>query len=86
MKKLKMSTYKLADSPRMSEPATEIQIKWLEASFDVYDKTKSYTKRDCAEIIANFPASQEQIRLLQKKGYDVSSGVTIGQFNATIRI
>lgn len=48
--------------------------KW---GYDV--KNTHYTKEMVKEIYLNRPAEQKIINLLKTKGYDVSSGVTVGQ-------
>lgn len=72
---------KLANTGKLAEPATEAQKNWLRTMG--CDMSKSYTKADAANIIADSPANERQKKYLEERGYDVSN-LTIGQFQATI--
>lgn len=70
---------KISNSTRMQEPATEAQLQWIaRLGYDTVNIT--YTKFQCSEIISNQSASPKQIALLKYKGYDVSNGVTLAEF------
>ncbi len=70
---------KHSDSMKMKEPATVAQLGWLQKlGHDIM--TMGYTKLDATRLISVSPASNAQINLLRYKGYDVSKGVTIGEF------
>jgi superfamily II DNA or RNA helicase len=74
---LKLPTPKIITSMRMQEPATQKQLEWI-AKGGGYDIVNiNYTKEMCAEIISKFLASDKQIWLLAREGYDVSQGVTV---------
>ncbi len=66
---------KLIFSQKYSEPATEGQLKVLERlEYDIVNN--SYNKFQCAQIIGDQPASQEEVNNLISAGYNVSRGVT----------
>ncbi len=66
---------RLIFSQKYSEPATEGQLKVIERlGFDVVNN--SYNKFQCAQIIGDQPASQEEVNNLISAGYNVSRGVT----------
>lgn len=69
---------KISTSIRMTEPATEKQLSLIE-SWGYNTNETNYTKAMASEIITNRPASAKQIGFLKWKGYDVSSGVTMGE-------
>jgi len=61
------------------EPATEKQLAWLQREgYDIVNNT--FTKGQCSEIINNFAANSGQIWFLKKNGYDISKGVTMGEY------
>lgn len=75
---------KISNSTRMQEPATEAQLQWIaRLGYDTVNVT--YTKFQCSEIISNQSASPKQIALLKYKGYDVSGGVTLAEFQAAMK-
>lgn len=75
---LKLPVIKISNSIRMLEPATLAQLEWIaREGYDVMNL--NYTKKMCTDIISNLPASEKQIWVLAKEGYDVSQGVTVGE-------
>lgn len=75
---LKLPEYKVWDSPRMQEEATDKQIDFLR-KLGVYEEGVLYTKQMASEAISNQPASGWQKRQLREWGYD-PEGATIGHF------
>ena len=59
--------------------ATPAQIQFIK-NLGLYDEEIEYTKALASEAISNAPAQGWQISQLKKWGYDVSDGVSIGQF------
>jgi hypothetical protein len=76
---LKLPQVKVYDSEKMLEPATEKQLDWLKR-VGVWKEDVEYTKKQASELISNLPCYESQIRYLAIKGYDVTYGATIGQF------
>jgi len=76
---LKLPEVTVWNSPKMADPATEKQIQWLKA-MNVWQEDVEYTKAMASELISNQPAKEWQIRYLGQHKYDVSSRVTIGQY------
>lgn len=75
---LQLPKVKISDSWRMREAATPAQLKWLaEEGHDIINNT--FTKGQASEYITNLPASDKQIWVLKKAGYEVSNGVTRGE-------
>lgn len=80
---LKLPKVRTIRSEKMLEPATPKQLAWLASEgYDVVNN--EYTKRDCSEIISNLPAKPYQVEQLRKLGYDVSKGVTFGEYQAVV--
>lgn len=71
-------------SDRWQEPATEKQLAWI-ARLGYDTVNVQYTKQQCSEIISIQNASTAQIALLRHKGYDVSNGVTIAEFQKAMQ-
>ncbi len=72
---LSLPKFKISNSIKMQEPATEGQLKWIkDLGYDVINN--HYTYKMAAEIISNLPATDKQIYVIKKYGYDISSGVT----------
>ena len=70
---------KIINSVKMQEPASEAQLRWIaQLGYDTLNVT--YTKFQCSEIISAQSASAKQIGWLKWKGYDVSMGVTVAEF------
>ena len=82
MKKL-IDPPKISNNKRMNEPATDMQLLWLKKN-KLYKEGKKYSKRQCSKILSNQPANSKQILRLKEYGYDVSKGVTVGQWMATV--
>lgn len=80
---LKLPEVHVWDSIKMLEPATEAQLKWMK-NIGVYEEGIEYTKKQASEFISNSKAAYWQIKKLIDLGYDVSTGVTIGQYQAAI--
>jgi superfamily II DNA or RNA helicase len=76
---LKLPEVTVWDSARMEEPATQAQLDWL-IRLGVYDPDAEYTKKQASEFITFSQAAPWQIKKLAQWGYDVSEGVTVGQF------
>jgi superfamily II DNA or RNA helicase len=76
---LKLPKVEISGSPKMLDPATPAQIQFLK-NLGIYDEEVEYTKALASEAISNNPAQAWQIRKLKAWGYDVSNGVSIGQF------
>lgn len=66
------------------EPATEKQIMWLKRE-GVYEEGCEYTKGQASELISQFPATEAQLRMISRLGYDVSFGLTIGQVDLIMK-
>lgn len=72
---IQLPKFKISNSIKMREPATEGQLKWIkDLGYDVINN--HYTYKMAAEIISNLPATDKQIYIIKKHGYDVSGGVT----------
>ncbi len=81
---LALPKVKISDSIRMEEPATEKQLEWISRlGYDIVNV--EYTKKMCSEIISSQSASAKQIGLLKWKGYDVSNGVTLHEFQEAMK-
>ena len=81
---LKLPVPKIIAGMRMQEAATQSQLDWIaREGYDIVNI--HYTKQMCAEIISKFPASEKQIWLLAKEGYDVSQGVTVTEAKLAFR-
>jgi len=76
---LKLPKVLISGSPKMLEQATPAQIKFL-VNLGLYDESIEYTKALASEAISNAPAQGWQIKKVKEWGYDVSDGVSIGQF------
>lgn len=76
---LKLPEFKVWNSEKMLEPATEKQIKWIK-EMGVYQEDIEYTKAMASELISNQPAKEWQVRWLAERRYDVSNGCTLGQY------
>jgi len=63
----------------MHEPATDSQITFMQ-SLGVYNPDYEYTKSLASEFINNCPAQTWQLRKVAAWGFDVSEGVTMGQY------
>jgi superfamily II DNA or RNA helicase len=71
-------------SPKMKEPATEKQLKWIKKlGFPVKDII--YTKGMASRIISDSPAWRSDLTELMNIGYDISSGVTKGEYEQAIK-
>lgn len=81
---LKLPKVQISGSPKMLEPATEAQIRFMQ-SIGVYQEDVEYTKALASEAISNAPAYPRQMRWLKEKGYDVSGGATIGQYQKALQ-
>ena len=81
---LKLPKVSISGSPKMLEPATEAQIRFMQ-SIGVYQEDVEYTKALASEAISNAPAYPKQMRWLKEKGYDVSGGATIGQYQKALQ-
>ena len=81
---LKLPKVSISGSPKMLEPATEAQIRFMQ-SIGVYQEGVEYTKALASEAISNAPAYPKQMRWLKEKGYDVSGGATIGQYQKALQ-
>ena len=63
----------------MQEPATAPQLKWIsDLGHDIVNNT--YTKQQCADIIAMEACSKREIEYLVSKGYDAKFA-SKGQYN-----
>jgi len=72
---LQLPKFKISNSIRMQEPATQGQLKWItDLGYDVINT--HYTYKMATEIISNLPATDKQIYVIKKHGYNVSNGVT----------
>lgn len=76
---LRLPVVKVSNSYKMQEPATTAQIEFMK-QLGVYDAENEYTKAMASEFITNHPASGWQIKKLEKWGYNVSMGATMGEF------
>lgn len=76
---LVLPEFKVWNSEKMTEPATEKQIKWLQ-DIGLWVDDVEYTKAMASEIISNRPAAEWQVRWLAERKYDVSNGCTMGQY------
>lgn len=64
----------------MHAAPTEAQIEFAKR-LGVYDDDMVYTKGLLAELISNAPAQSWQVKKVHEWGYDISRGVTMGQYN-----
>jgi len=80
---LRIPKFKISNSIKMTEEATEAQLRWV---YDLgYPQDVHYTKKMCSEIISQQPATAKQIALLKHHNYDVTNKViTIGDVNAAM--
>ncbi len=70
-------------SYKMQEPATEKQLALIaKYGYDIVNN--NYTKAMCSQIISDLPAFDWSIKVLKAKGYDVSQGVTFGEYQAAL--
>ena len=76
---LVLPEFKVWNSEKMTEAATEKQIKWLQ-DIGLWVEDVEYTKAMASEIISNRPAAEWQVRWLAERKYDVSGGCTMGQY------
>jgi superfamily II DNA or RNA helicase len=76
---LRLPQVKVWDNAKMLEPATEKQLDWMKKAGVWADNTE-YTKKQASELISNLPCQEWQIRYLAIKGYDVTHGASIGQY------
>jgi superfamily II DNA or RNA helicase len=76
---IKLPKVTVSGSPKMLEPATEAQINYM-IKLGVYIEGVEYTKALASEAISNSPASMWQVRWLKEQNYDVSEGVSVGQY------
>lgn len=76
---LRLPKVVISGSPKMLEQATDAQIQFLK-NLGIYDAEIEYTKALASEAISNTEAASWQMKKLKEWGYDVSEGVTIGQF------
>ncbi len=77
VKLIPLPEIKVYDTYRNREPATAAQLTLLER----LGYNGSFTLGQAMEIINGFEANAAQIEFLRKHGYDVSNGVTFGQFS-----
>jgi len=69
----------ISTSPNMKKPATFKQLNVLKSlGYDVVNNY--YSIYDASLIISQLSASPAQVYKLQKNGYDVSRGVTLGEY------
>ena len=78
--KIKLKT----DRGGFLDPASDKQIAWLKSE-GVWQENVEYTKGQATEYITNFEAKDWQIAKLRSLGYDISKGVTQGQYYEIIR-
>lgn len=79
IKLIDLPTAKSFGWKKMQEPATEAQLKYIsDLGHDIQNNT--YTKQQCADIIALEPCSKKEIEYLKSKGYDTTFA-TKGQFS-----
>ncbi len=76
---LKLPEFRVWNSEKMLEPATEKQIKWIK-EMGIWQEDVEYTKSMASELISAQPAKEWQIRWLAERHYDVSNGCSLGQF------
>lgn len=76
---IKLPEFKVFDSAKMLEPATEKQIKWL-IDIGIWQDDTEYTKAMASELISAQPAREWQLRWLAELHYDVAPGCTLGQY------
>jgi len=76
---LKLPEFKVWNSEKMLEPATEKQINWIK-QMGIWQEDVEYTKSMASELISAQPAKEWQIRWLAENKYDVSNGCSLGQF------
>ena len=81
---VKVDLFKLPEvihstSYKMQDPASEKQLALIaKHGYDIVNI--NYTKLMCAEIISSLPAWDWCTKILKAKGYDVSGGVTLGEW------
>ena len=77
---LKLPVIKLqTDRGGFLDPASEKQLAWLKSE-GVWQEGAEYTKGQATEFITNFSAQDWMINQLLRWGYDISKGVTVGQY------
>jgi superfamily II DNA or RNA helicase len=75
---LKLPKVNISTSPNMKKPASPKQLSYLKMlGYDVVNNFYSIFDASC--IISEQPANKATIYKLQKEGYDVSTGVTLGE-------
>lgn len=85
VKLLPLPKIKMNKSIRMVEPATEAQLKAIQAwGYDI--ENNHYTKGMINEIFMQQSASEKQIGFLKWKGFDVSKGVSKAQAAAAFKM
>lgn len=85
VKLIALPKIKVNKSIRMREPATDAQLKAIERwGYDIVNI--HYTKQMINEIFMQQSASDKQIYVLGKKGFDVSKGVSKAQAAAAFKI
>jgi superfamily II DNA or RNA helicase len=78
VKLLQLPQFKISNSIRMTEPATEAQLQSIKRwGYDI--ENNHYTKKMISEIYGNQQASEAQIWRLKKIGYDCSGFVSVVQ-------
>ena len=76
-----MPEFKPVTSIKMTEPATQPQLDWLQRlGYDV--KNNTYTKGSASAIISGLSASPKEIKEVRSLGYDVPSNATKGEISA----
>lgn len=76
---IELPEYKSFSWKKMQEPATSPQLKWIsDLGHDTQNNT--YTKQQCADIIAMESCSKREIDYLVSKGYDAKYA-SKGQYN-----
>lgn len=76
---IELPEYKAFSWKKMQEPATAPQLKWIsDLGHDIANNT--YTKQQCADIIAMEACSKREIEYLVSKGYDAKFA-SKGQYN-----
>jgi superfamily II DNA or RNA helicase len=76
---IELPEYKAFSWKKMQEPATAPQLKWIsDLGHDIVNNT--YTKQQCADIIAMESCSQREKDYLASKGYNTAYA-TKGQYN-----
>lgn len=52
--------------------------------YDIVSAT--YTTQQAAQIVLSKPVSAAKVAYLKKQNYDVSNGVTVGQYTAAMKV